>query len=89
MKLNKPLTKIAILCFFFSAAFSIQASDKPQRGHKGPPQEAFDACSNNSQGDSCEVITPEQETLTGTCRMPPRLEQLVCVPDNHKHRDKQ
>ena len=89
MKLNKPLTKTALLCFLFSAAFSIQASDKPRHEHKGPPQEAFDACSDKAQGDSCEIITPEQETLTGTCRTPPREEKIVCVPDNHKRRDKQ
>ncbi|WP_444882819.1 hypothetical protein [Microbulbifer sp. PSTR4-B] len=35
-----------------------------------PPQEAFDAC---------KVETPHG-TLEGTCRMPPREEQLVCVP---------
>lgn len=89
MKLNKSLINVALMGFICSATFAIQADDKPQRGHKGPPQEAFDACANNSQGDSCEVITPEQETLSGTCRIPPRSEQLVCVPDNHKRRDKQ
>lgn len=89
MRLNQPLSKIALICFMFTATFSIQASDKPQHGHKGPPQEAFDACADKAQGDSCEVITPEQETLAGTCRTPPRLDSIVCVPDNHKRRDKE
>lgn len=89
MKLNKPLINVALIGFFLSTSFCIQASDKPTRQHKGPPQEAFDACTDKVEGDSCEVVTPEQETLSGTCRIPPRQDTLVCVPDNHKHRDNQ
>lgn len=89
MKLNTPLTNLALLCLVLSASFTAQASDRPQREHKGPPQEAFDACLDKVQGDSCEIVTPEQETLTGTCRTPPRESMLVCVPNNHKRRKKE
>ncbi|WNZ55802.1 hypothetical protein ACJJIQ_17290 [Microbulbifer sp. ANSA003] len=48
-----------------------------------PPQEAIDACSSLAEGDACTVETP-RGTLEGTCRMPPQIEQLVCVPAGGK-----
>ena len=43
---------------------------------------------NKVEGDTCEVITPKNETLTGTCKVTPRQTQSLCIPDKHKHPDK-
>lgn len=47
-----------------------------------PPQEAFDACSNKSSGDSCSVNTPRGDYIAGICDTPPEIEALVCIPKN-------
>ncbi|MDC0335596.1 DUF1566 domain-containing protein [Pseudodesulfovibrio sp.] len=44
----------------------------------GPPQEAFDACDNKSQGDACTVQTPHG-TLKGLCS--DMSDGTVCVPE--------
>ncbi|WP_020414479.1 hypothetical protein ACJJIP_01865 [Microbulbifer sp. VTAC004] len=80
--MNKILIPIAML------AIASTATAQPRK----PPQEAFDACNEMSEGDSCTVETP-RGTLEGTCRIPPREEQLVCVPakmEGHRpRRDKE
>lgn len=45
-----------------------------------PPQAAFDACDNRSQGASCKMNTPQGE-LQGHCGAPPRDNRLVCMPE--------
>ncbi|NDV25251.1 DUF1566 domain-containing protein [Desulfovibrio sp. JC010] len=47
---------------------------------QGPPEEAFTACENKSQGDDCTVETPHG-TLNGQCVS--RGEQTFCVPEGH------
>ncbi|WP_226642485.1 hypothetical protein [Microbulbifer variabilis] len=51
-----------------------------------PPQEAYDACNGMAENDDCTVETKQQETLEGTCLMPPKEERLVCVPEKMKGR---
>ncbi|MCO1335570.1 hypothetical protein MO867_14620 [Microbulbifer sp. OS29] len=60
----------------------VLASNVSAQPHQ-PPQEAIDACNNMAEGDACTVETP-RGTLEGTCRMPPQVEQLVCVPARGK-----
>ncbi len=50
--------------------------------HARPPQQAFDACRNLEQDESCSVSTPHGQ-LQGQCRQPPQEQQIVCVPNNH------
>ncbi|WP_085441966.1 hypothetical protein [Magnetofaba australis] len=56
-----------------------------QMGRRGPPQEAFTACANSSQGASCSVTTPHG-TLSGTCQQDRHSgsNSLVCVPNGHR-----
>lgn len=48
-----------------------------------PPEAAFQACSGKSQGQQCQVRTP-QGRLNGSCRMPPQQSRLACVPAGHR-----
>lgn len=54
-----------------------QGQQGPQGGGQ-PPQEAIDACSGLSRGDSCTVITPHG-SLAGSCLLM-QSGQLACVP---------
>jgi hypothetical protein len=49
-------------------------------GMSEPPQEAYAACEELTQGAACTVQTPDGE-LNGTCLIPPQQSQLVCVPE--------
>ena len=53
------------------------------RGQGGPPQEAFDACTGQSEQAQCSVQTPRGEIMKGICLNPPQQEQLICVPEEH------
>jgi hypothetical protein len=59
------------------------AGGQPAQGGQGnsqqPPQEALDACENLTVNSACTVTIPNG-TLNGTCMMPPRSAQLICVP---------
>ena len=58
--------------------------DGPPPPHHRPPEEAFTACAQANDGDSCTVTLPDH-TLNGTCHaVPPHLKEdagrLVCMP---------
>jgi hypothetical protein len=40
-----------------------------QQEHRGPPQEAFDACKGKKEGDAAQMKTPRGDAVAGTCRM--------------------
>jgi hypothetical protein len=52
------------------APVSVWASTglKEPDGRREPPQEAFEACREKSEGDVVEVTTPRGETIKATCR---------------------
>ena len=56
-----------------------------RQGRQGPPQEALDACTGRNVGDTCSFETPRGE-LTGECVNPPRSQDLICLPENHRRR---
>lgn len=89
MKLTQFCTNTVLIISIFSSTALTHADEDKRRNNAGPPQEAFDACLDKTEGDTCEVITPKDETLVGTCRIHPRITQTLCVPDNHKRPDKQ
>jgi hypothetical protein len=51
----------------------------PPRQHK-PPQVAFDACKDKTEGSACSV-TFNEHTIEGTCRKSPEGDSaLICFP---------
>jgi hypothetical protein len=70
---------IALLSAAVAAPAFAQGPGQPpqggqgQGGHRGPPQEALDACKGKKDGDQAQVRTPRGDTVSGTCR-------LVLVP---------
>jgi len=68
---------IALLCSAFAAPAFAQGQGQPpaqsqgqgQGGHRGPPQEALDACKGKKDGDKGQMRTPRGETMNGVCRM--------------------
>ena len=44
-----------------------------------PPQEALNACSGKSEGNSCSFVSPRGAGISGTCQMTPSS-SFACVP---------
>lgn len=51
----------------------------PPEGHRGPPQEALDACKGLRDGDTCSFSVDEHD-VKGSCRACPRDGTLACAP---------
>jgi hypothetical protein len=87
MKLTlQILSTLILLNSVTISANAEEAMRNYKNKHRGPPAKAIEACQNLADGVSCSITRPRSETLDGTCRTPPRLKQLVCVPENKKHR---
>jgi hypothetical protein len=58
------------------------SSHKDELGHRppGPPPEAFEACSEKQEGESCTVELRDR-TLSGSCLQAREQEALFCLPD--------
>lgn len=54
---------------------------------KGPPPEAFEACSALSEEETCS-FSGRRGSVEGKCLIPPREESLVCVPDGRPRHEK-
>lgn len=87
MKTTKRLTlSLALLTGVLSFGLLVQAQPPgggSDRDRRGPPPEAFEACSGASQGQACTVDTPHG-TLEGTCEPARDRDELVCVPNDHR-----
>jgi hypothetical protein len=73
---------IALLTALLVAAPLSQAAPEGRGGHRGPPPEAFEACSSKSENDACSFSGP-RGSVEGTCMSPPRGEDgaLACAPE--------
>lgn len=79
-------TALGLSLILSACAFAEQpAGDREERGRRGPPPEAIEACASASAGGSCSFTGRRGETLKGTCETV-REEQLVCVPENAPER---
>ncbi|MCE9573911.1 MAG: hypothetical protein K8W52_12250 [Deltaproteobacteria bacterium] len=77
---HRTLFASLILCSTLTALVGAVAADNDEPPRRpAPPQEAFDACKSAKAGDACSFTTP-RGTIDGTCRTPPDLDRLVCVP---------
>lgn len=72
---------IAILSIFSINAFGADSSSQRTGSRRhGPPPEAYEACEGKTAGDTAEVVTPNGDTITGTCEE--EGDTLVLKPDN-------
>ncbi len=53
-------------------------AEGPQGGT--PPQEAIDACTGRRENQYCSFTGMRGEEVAGSCRMPPGMQRMVCVP---------
>lgn len=73
---NAALLSVLAVSLIFSSA-SMARKGKRQ----GPPQQAFEACSGQTEGAAC-AFTGDRGDAEGTCITPPRGEEtLVCAPE--------
>lgn len=70
------------LAMAVAGAGMARAQNGPPPGggaRQGPPQEAIEACVGLAEQDPCPMVTPDGESITGTCVTTPK-EDLVCMP---------
>lgn len=72
-------------------ASPVAFAEPGERGsRRGPPQEAFDACTNGSDGQTCS-FSGHRGDVQGTCIVPPRADdgRLVCAPERGNRRPRE
>src|ERR1700722_6465727 len=73
------------LCAKIVLCFIISSQAYSQEGPPKPPKEAIDACSGKTDRASCSFVTPNGDTINGSCRKgPPEVNELACGPSNDK-----
>jgi len=86
-KTMKTKNKLAFAVAAGSLCLGLLAQAQPpggsDRGRRGPPPEAIEACAGAGEGQACTVDTPHG-TLDGTCQQVPDVDGLACVPNDHR-----
>lgn len=80
---------IPVLVFFLAIVVSTPCfgqgrNKEKRRGSRRPPQEAFTACENKEENDSCSVTTRKGDELNGVCLN--LQDDFVCVPNEKRKR---
>jgi hypothetical protein len=74
----------AVCCALLASSGASADGNQQQRGGPGgqrkPPQEAYTACQDESEGDACEVKLRDR-TITGSCVADKQDGKLFCMPD--------
>jgi hypothetical protein len=83
----KIVNKTSMAIFLLGAFLAFSPFDNDavarggsERGHHGPPPEAYTACEGKSEGDTAEFESPHGDTVAGTCEW--EDDRLVLRPDN-------
>ncbi|MFT3930944.1 MAG: hypothetical protein QM709_11695 [Spongiibacteraceae bacterium] len=94
MPLKTRLHALSILAMAGSLTLSIAASasdssqqQRPQGMPPGPPPQAISACNGLASNAACSFAGRNNETVTGTCALPPGNGQgsLACRPSHPPH----
>lgn len=84
MHKKRSHTLSAILALLL-AGLATTACAKPDRGdgegRRGPPPEAIKACKGKSAKDACSFTGRHDDTVKGTCFVPPDVDELACAPE--------
>jgi hypothetical protein len=76
----------AIIAMFFATSLLAQQNGGDrgaQRGQRGAPPEALEACKGLSIDEACEFTSPHG-SVSGSCFQPPEdQEVLACLPSDH------
>lgn len=78
----QTIRKMAAMCLCSALVPATAMATFGPRGpgeKREPPQAAFDACKDKSEGATVTITTPRGDTITATCKK--YKEQLVAVPE--------
>ena len=82
--MNKKIIATSLLAILTTLSLSTVNAEQKRKGPPGggkPPVEAFEACSDKSEGDSCS-FTGGRGDVSGMCKAPPHGEgELACAPE--------
>ena len=83
--MKRIVITVSILTLILTTAVALAQPRGPGKGRRGngPPQAAINACKGKAARARCTIQTP-RGTISGTCRVPPRIKVLACIPDNHR-----
>jgi hypothetical protein len=72
----------AVCCALLASSGASADGSSPQQrgGPRKPPQEAYTACNDESEGDACEVKLRDR-TISGSCVADKQDGALFCRPD--------
>jgi len=85
MNTRKLIIASTLLTTLFAQSAFAERGDGQRQGHRGPPPEAIEACSSQSEGASCSFSGRDNEQLSGIC-FAPEEGKLACKPDGHDER---
>lgn len=78
---NKLAATLLVACTLTTSLIYAQPPAGQQGERRGgPPEEAFEACASQSEGDACRFSMQDEE-VTGSCVIAPREESLHCMPE--------
>lgn len=84
-RLKKLLGLMLVICVVNRSVHAQSAGSPGER--RGPPPEAFEACAELSEGDSCNMTGRRGEALRGICIVPGDDDvTVVCLPENAPQR---
>lgn len=81
VKVTRSIAFTTVLATCFSSAMAAAEPDQRSGKRRGPPQEAFEVCSDQTDGAACS-FSGRRGDVAGSCIVPPQSQgELVCVPE--------
>ena len=84
-KVSRATTLASIVLLSMMNTVHAASDGRQGGGHRGPPQEAIDACVSLTDGDACSFTGRNDESMSGVC-FAPQNKDLACKPEGHEQR---
>jgi len=82
------MKKIILASLIVSSTLCFANGPQNGQGPKNgvPPEEAISICEGLNSGDTCNMTTPNGDSISGTCQNTPDKKYFVCMPEGMKKR---
>jgi len=84
MRLEDIMKKFGLVVVLLALVLATTAYAQQQGKRRGPPQEAIDACSNLTKGDTCSFSHQRRGDVDGVCIEKRQGTGLICRPNPPK-----
>jgi len=87
-KVSRSTVSAVILAAYVSSTIANAEPDQQSGKRRGPPPQAFAACTDQAEGAACS-FSGRRGDAAGSCIIPPHGEaELVCAPEGGPPRDR-